>query len=75
MKKNWIKILPPGEYDMKELKKITGLKSLTSIKGVMIRHGAKINTVNVEHSNMIKNVFIWPGFKDKISRKKIPSDF
>jgi hypothetical protein len=58
---DWIKKLPPGEYDIKALREFTGLLSNPSLKTVMLRYGAKVKSVRVGESNRFKDVFVWRG--------------
>lgn len=75
MKKDWIKKLPPGEYDMHFLKEFTGLSSHTSIKKILLKNGAIFQSIPSEHSNFCKNIYTWPGFKPKNKDNKIEDDF
>ncbi len=71
MKKDWIKNLPPGEYDMHFLKKFAGLTSHTSIKRMMIKYGANAKLVRCENTHFFKDIFYWPGFKHENQHKKV----
>ena len=60
----WIKERPPGEYDIKQLKKFSGVHCHSSIKHTMLRYGATIIHILCIHSNLLKNVFQWKGYQD-----------
>ena len=64
MRKDWIKHLPPGEYTIKDIEKMTGLISSPSIKARLLKYGASVKSVRIEGSNIIRDVFIWKGFPE-----------
>ncbi len=70
MKKDWIKKLPPGKYDMHFLKEFTGLSSHTSIKKILLKNGATFQSIPSEGSNFNKKIYTWPGFMQKKEDKK-----
>ncbi len=61
---DWIKRLPPGQYDMKQLITFSGLKKYShgSIKNTMLYYGAKIESVPATNS-FSKYIYHWEGFK------------
>ena len=71
MKKDWIKKLPPGEYDMHFLKEFSGLTSHTTIKKRLLKNGATFQSIPAERSNFRKNIYTWPGFMQKNNTEKI----
>lgn len=70
MKKDWIKRLPPGEYDIKQIKEFAGLLTHASTKIILLKYGATVRKEIVKGTNFMKDVFTWPGFKHK-SKDKI----
>lgn len=65
----WVKTLPPGIYDTKDLVKHSKLTGRNSLIKVMINHGAKIKKVKVAEHNLIKNVYYWEGYKEPEDKK------
>lgn len=55
----WLLDLPPGEYELKDLIKITGIAS-NSIATRLKKYGATIRREPAYH-NLYKNIFIWKG--------------
>jgi len=58
----WLIDLPPGKYDMDELEQITG-RTKTTIKAVLQRYGARVIKTHSGYKNLIKNVYIWSGYR------------
>jgi|GEM_PF-5362995 len=69
MKKDWIKRLPPGEYDIKQIKEFANLSTHGSAKIVLMKYGATVRKEPVKGTNLMKDIFIWPGFIVKIKDK------
>lgn len=59
----WIKNLPPGTYDSKQLIAATGMY-ISSMQKLLIKYGATMIKEPC-HTNLMKSVFIWEGYKPK----------
>ncbi len=64
--REWLKTLPPGEYDLKQLLKIAGVNhnSHLMIKTLLVYYGATISRIAVPKSNLFKMMFKWNGYKE-----------
>jgi hypothetical protein len=65
---DWILELKPGEYEIKDLIKLTGFSG-NSITARLKKYGATIKKVPSYH-NLYKNVFIWEGLEWPPKKKK-----
>ncbi len=63
----WIKNLPPGRYDSKQLVAETGMY-VSNMRNMLIKYGATM-VKEPCHTNLMKSVFIWEGYKSKEENK------
>ena len=63
----WILELPPGEYDMKKLKEITGLHQNT-LSYILRKFGCEERKIESGYRNLNKNIFIWYGYKGPVKK-------
>jgi len=68
MKKDWIKRLPPGEYDIKQIKEFANLLTHGSAKKILMKYGASVRKEQTG-KNFCKDIFTWPGFKQENTNK------
>ncbi len=57
----WLLKLKPGEYDLSQLVKITK-KTRTTVRSVMVHHGAEVKKIDSGYRNLLKIVLIWKGW-------------
>lgn len=58
----WILTLPPGNYCMRDLMKITGLNR-ANINRYLKKFGVKVEPHRHTYSNIIYYIYIWEGYK------------
>jgi len=70
----WIKLLPPGQYTIQDLKNFTGLVSGDSIRIIMLKYGAEVKSIKVPGRKVLKDVFIWKGFQESKSKFQVEAE-